>query len=161
MNLIKKLSIKYWVLIILIILVIIFLIIKLTMNNGINSERFGSKKIVEDYSQMNEVTDIHELEPKKDEVIFAKFYAPWCGYCTKLQPTWTELTDRFNQQTVNNKKIRIVKVNCDNYPKIAEKYDVGGYPTLKLFTSSGQHDYEDERNLESMQSFLLNTCKQN
>lgn len=161
MNLIRSLSIKYWVLIILVILVIIFIIIKLTLNTGINSESFGSKKIIENYSGLNEITDSNQLKPKSDEVIFVKFYAPWCGHCTKLSPTWSELTDRFNQQTVNNKKIKVVKVNCDDHPKIAEKYGVGGYPTIKILSSSGEEEYNDERNLESMQKFLLKTCKQN
>jgi len=158
--LIKSLSIKYWILIILFIVLIILIIIKLTLNNGITSERFSFTKTVENYSNANLITDAQQLQPKKNEVIFAKFYAPWCGYCTQLQPTWSELTDKFNQQTVNNKKIKVVKVNCDDYPKIAEKYDVNGYPTIKMFTSSGEQDYNDERNLESMQKFLLKTCNQ-
>ena len=161
MNLIRSLSIKYWVLIILIILVIIFIIIKLTLNSGISSESFGSKKIIENYSEMNEITESSQLKPKSGEIVFVKFYAPWCGHCTKLKPTWTELTDRFNQQTVNNKKIRVVKVNCDNYPKIAEKYDVSGFPTIKILTSSGEREYDDDRSLESMQKFLLRTCNEN
>lgn len=161
MNLIRSLSIKYWVLIILVILVIIFIILKLTLNTGINSESFSSKKIIENYSGLHEITQLNQLKPKSDEVILVKFYAPWCGHCTKLKPTWGELTDRFNQQTVNNKRIKVVKVNCDDYPKIAEKYDVSGYPTIKILTSSGEKEYDDERTLESMQSFLLKTCKQN
>ena len=161
MNLIRSLSIKYWVLIILVILVIIFIIIKLTLNTGINSESFSSKKIIENYSGLNEITQLNQLKANSNEVIFVKFYAPWCGHCTNLKPTWSELTDRFNQQTVNNKKIKVVKVNCDDYPKIAEKYDVRGYPTLKILTSSGETEYDYERNLESMQKFLLKTCNQN
>lgn len=157
---IKSLSIKTWVLIILIILVIILIIIKLTLNNGINSEKFGPKKIIENYSDTNEITEVNQLKPQKNEVIFVKFYAPWCGYCKKIQPTWAELTDRFNQQTVNNKKIRVVKVNCDDYPKIGEKYQVNGYPTIKIFTTSGEVDYEEDRDFESMQKFLLKTCNQ-
>lgn len=160
MNLIRSLSIKYWVLIILVILVIIFIILKLTMSSGLNSESFGSKKIVENYSDLSEISEASQLKPKSGEVVFVKFYAPWCGHCTKLKPTWGELTDRFNQQTVNNKKIKVVQVNCDNYPKIAEKYNVSGYPTIRILTSSGEKEYDDERSLESMQKFLLKTCNE-
>lgn len=158
MNLIRGLSIKYWVLIILVILVIIFIILKLTLSSGINSESFTSKKIIENYSGMDEITDISQLKPAKNEVIFVKFYAPWCGHCTRLKPTWSDLTDKFNQKSINSKKIKVVKVNCDDYPKIAENYDVSGYPTIKLLTSSGDKEYDDERNFEAMENFLKKGC---
>ena len=158
LSILKKISVKYWILIILIILVLIYIIVRFTMSSAIRSETFNSKKMMENYSDMSEISDISQLKPAKDEVIFAKFYAPWCGYCTKLKPTWDELNVKFNHQVINNKKIKIVKVNCDDYPKIAEHYDVSGYPTIKLISSDGVNEYNDNRSLEAMQSFLVKKC---
>lgn len=52
------------------------------------------------------------------------FYADWCGYCKKQQIVLDELSDS---------GFWIGKLDCDKNPEIAQKFGVGGLPTMILF----------------------------
>ena len=61
--------------------------------------------------------------------MFVKFYAPWCGHCKRLAPTWEELA-KSQKGTV-----RVAKMDCtatDN-KQFCRDMGVRGYPTLKFF----------------------------
>ncbi|EZA46706.1 Thioredoxin domain-containing protein [Ooceraea biroi] len=59
---------------------------------------------------------------------FIMFYAPWCGHCQRLKPTWEQLAEISNvlEETGN---IRIAKVDCTTESTLCSEQDVTGYPT--------------------------------
>jgi len=82
-------------------------------------------------------------------VWFIKFFAPWCGHCRKLAPTWDELGNK-EQKTFN-----VAKVDCTTSKDLCTKHEIRGYPTLKLFID-GKHkaDFKGPRQIDSFVSFV-------
>ena len=158
-SLLKELDIKYWIFIILIIIAVIIIIFNVFFKSTHN-ESFKSRSIIENYSNnvnSNEITSSNDLKTLNGEVLFVKFYAPWCGHCQNLEPKWSALENKYGNQLINNKRVKILSANCDKYEKIGEKYNINGYPTIKLIKNENEViDYEDKRELEDLQKFLIN-----
>ena len=71
-----------------------------------------------------------EEEVEKSELpVLVDFWAMWCGPCQMMGPIIEELAKKFEG------KIKIGKLNVDENPEIAKKYEVLGIPALKFFKS--------------------------
>lgn len=55
------------------------------------------------------------------------FKAPWCGYCRRLEPTVVKMGQEFEG------KIKVVGLDIDADPELAEQFQVMTIPTLILF----------------------------
>lgn len=65
-------------------------------------------------------------ETLKGDLVLVDFYADWCGPCKMQSPILEEVSNEMDNVT-------IVKLNVDNDPAIAQKFNVMSIPTLMLF----------------------------
>lgn len=82
------------------------------------------------------------------------FYAPWCGHCKRLEPTWDEFMRNFDGYN----GVQVLKVNGDENPDLAQLHNVRGFPTIK-FCPRGVRSaegivYDGDRSMNSIAEFL-------
>jgi thioredoxin 1 len=68
---------------------------------------------------------------QSDLPVVVDFWAPWCGPCRMVAPVLDKLAKEFAG------KILIAKVNTDDNPVWAQKFNVQGIPTM-LFMAEGK-----------------------
>lgn len=96
--------------------------------------------------------NFEEIVLNKEKDVLVEFYAPWCGHCKSLAPTYEKVATAFKLE----EDVVIANVDADKHKDLGEKYGVSGFPTLKFFPKSNKagEDYDGGRDLDDFIAFI-------
>jgi thioredoxin len=66
--------------------------------------------------------------------VLVDFWAPWCGPCLQLKPTINKIA------ASNSDSLKVLAVNIDDAPGIADRFGVSSIPTLVLLYQGREID---------------------
>ena len=69
-----------------------------------------------------------------DKPVLVDFWAEWCAPCRMLAPTIDAIATDYDG------RVKVAKLNVDQFGEIAAKYQIRGIPTILLFHRGEIHD---------------------
>lgn len=105
----------------------------------------------------NDNFDKYVMDPTKNVLI--EFYAPWCGHCKSLAPTYEKVAETFKSES----NCIVAKVDADSEKTLGSRFGISGFPTIKFFSKTNKdgEEYSRGRSEQDFINFLNEKCGTN
>ncbi|VDN97461.1 unnamed protein product [Rodentolepis nana] len=82
-----------------------------------------------------------------------KFYAPWCGYCLRFEGPYSDAVEKLSKVAP---KLIVARIDVTRFPAEASFAQVRGYPTVLLFIRGKSYNFNGERTVQGIVTFVEN-----
>ena len=135
----KNLNQKEVIIVFLIIIILVMLYYKLS-----TSRKSQNVKSITNFSNTDKTPKI------------INFNASWCYWSQKLQPIWDSFA-----LNMKGKDIDVIDMKCDDdkNTELCNRYEIEGYPTIKLISGNSVIDFTADRTLDELMKFVEENVK--
>jgi len=82
------------------------------------------------------------------------FYTVWCPHCKKARPEWDSFKEELGEGKINGVTVNFIEIDCDKDTATADKFNVDGYPTIKLVHNNRIIEYDAKPDVNTLRQFL-------
>ena len=139
--------------------VFFFALLVLTFSGGLTQEddiglADGDAPLITEEAVLTLTQDNFTEYVQDKRIILVEFYAPWCGHCKQLAPEYEVAAEKLKEHD-----IPLAKVDATANEELAGKYEIHGYPILKIFRAGTPYDYEGPRKSDGIVKYMLNEAR--
>jgi thiol-disulfide isomerase/thioredoxin len=87
------------------------------------------------------------------------FYTEWCPHCKTAKPIWNDFKNSMENTKINGIKLNFFEVDCDKNQEIADKYNVKGFPTIKMLKGNQIIEYDAKPSKDNLVKFVTTTLE--
>lgn len=82
------------------------------------------------------------------------FYTEWCPHCKTAKPIWADFKSQMSGKTVNGITLVFHEVDCDKDTATSDKFNVKGFPTIKLMKGKQIIEYDAKPSTANLIEFV-------
>jgi thiol-disulfide isomerase/thioredoxin len=97
---------------------------------------------------------VEDEDQEKDVVEIFYFYTTWCPICKTAKPEWDAFKTKFQNKEYKGYTLLFTEVDCDRDEAVARKYNIVGYPTIKLVKGTNITEYDAVPKADTLEQFL-------
>ena len=131
----------------------------------ISASIYGYKKFYLPWVSSKKYSDVTNVDPTSTgdvgDVTIYLFSADWCPHCKTALPEWENFAHNYNRKEINGYEISCININCTNDKDVKvieyiKKYDIQGYPTIKMVKGDKVIDFDAKVTNSALESFVQN-----
>lgn len=108
------------------------------------------------YAPNKEFVDKDDDDREAEIMIFT---VDWCPYCKKAIPVWDKFQKEYEGRKINGYTLYFRTINCtdENDAEVKDllnRYNIDGYPTIKLIKDGEPISFDAKPEFETLQQFL-------
>lgn len=136
---------------VIILLVIIFIIAALVIYRKSVAGRMNKKYVANN--------EFNKKRVGVESVDLYFFYTEWCPHCKTAKPIWFEFKKEMEGKKVNGVSVNFFEVDCDKDAETSDKFNVKGFPTIKMMKGNQMIEYDAKPNKDTLHEFIRSSLE--